>query len=407
MGYLSRLGIIGWDDIEAIIFASVLSNKSILLVGPHGANKTEGCQVISKAMLGEKSKFVPYDTSLVNADDLLGYPNPAALQAGRIEFISTPDSIWDAESCLLDELNRCNPYNAAKFFEIVRARTINGRTTALKFVWAACNPPDKYNTAHMDPAQVSRFMVLRIPVFGDFNETQKRNLLHPEAAVPTDLGKLLDSARNAKIPANQVKLIEQKVIKIANTLAGKQGIQFSGRQVKDLHTLFLNMDRVSMTFKDTDKVSESVMLTAVMGLIPESTGLIRNGIDPSAIKGEIATILKGFQLSDPILTAASLADLAAAETKDMQGWAGAFTDMLMVEEEPAQVLAAWKVVEKRSDLAPDIFNSLRQSFASKRVMLSIKDPKKVLAISLSNEIETSLAQLGAKKAPATAKKPRK
>ena len=404
MAYLEKIGIFGWNKIEPIIFACILGGKAVLLKAAHGANKTEGCRAISQAFFGQNSKFVPYDTSLVNADDLLGYPNPKSLQEGRIEFIKTPDSIWDADSALLDELNRCNPYTAAKFFEIARARTINGRDTALKFVWAACNPPDKYNTATMDPAQVSRFVVLDVPTFKNLAAVDKKNLLKAQSpkSMP-NMAALLDKARNTKVSRAQEETIRKLSLKLGERLTDKS-IEFSSRQVCDLFTLFMNMDRVSMVFEDLPKVTEESLTMAVLGLIPETSGLIRGSIDTSSVRGEISTILRGFQLSDPILTASSLTELASASGKDMSGWAGALTDMLMVEENPAQVTSAWQEITNRTDLDPSIFNSLRQSFAVKQTMLGIDSPNTTPVASLGTKLTSALAGYGPKQANAVSRK---
>ena len=377
MSYFSKLGIIGWDRIEPIILAAILSNKSVLLNGAHGSNKTEGCKRISEAVFGEGSKFVPYDTSLVNADDLLGFLHPGELAKGNMEYISTPDSIWDCTSCLLDEINRCNPYNAAKFFEIVRSRTINGRETALQFVWAACNPPSKYNTAHMDAAQVSRFVVLNVPNFKDLTVAQRRAImgLNTDDSVGGSLKPLIDDARVAKVSRGQEKAINEITMKLATTLNGK-GVEFSGRQVRDLHSLLMNMDRVSSTFTDLPEISEESMTDAIMGLVPECTGLIRTNADSTALRAEVVTIMKGFKLSDPILTASTVAELAKAQAKDVQGWAGALTDMLMIEEDSKSVTAGWQEITKRNDIPPAIFDTLRQSFAAKDAILTLTNQGK-------------------------------
>lgn len=393
--YFSDLGIIGWADIEPIILGAILSNKSVLLNGAHGANKTEGCQLISEAAFGEGTKFVPYDTSLVNADDLLGFLNPAKLQQGAIEYISTPDSIWDATSCLLDEINRCNPYNAAKFFEIVRARTINGRETELQFVWAACNPPDKYNTAHMDPAQVSRFVVLDVPNYGALSKAdQKKVMSLGERGAPGSLKPLLDQARASKIPAPQAKAIEAKVAKIADVL-NKAGIMFSGRQVRDLHTMFSNMDRVSQVFEGLD-IDEGILCAAVMGLVPEATGLIRTTVDKAKVEGEIATVLHGFKLSDPVLTAANVAELCNAKIKDGAGHAAAIVSMLHETDDTKMIETAWQNITARQDIQPDVFNTLRQAFAA-RVAL-IKLPKVAKIEDAADSIKAELANYGPKPA---------
>jgi MoxR-like ATPase len=399
--YFTDLGIVGWENIEPIILGAILSNKSVLLNGMHGANKTEGCQLISEAAFGEGTKFVPYDTSLVNADDLLGFLNPARLQAGEIEYISTPDSIWDATSCLLDEINRCNPYNAAKFFEIVRARTINGRETKLQFVWAACNPPDKYNTAHMDPAQVSRFVVVNVPTYGDLSVSDRRTVLGlGERSSNGVIKDLLDKARVAKIPKAQAKAIEAKVTKIAEVL-NKGEVQFSGRQVRDLHDLFANMDRISQVF-DGLEINEQILCTAVMGLVPESTGLIRTTLDKTRIEAEIATVLQGFKLSDPVLTAETVIELCKAKIKDSSGHAAAIGDMLHTEDDPKVIEEAWQAVTARTDIQPDMFNTLRQTFAA-RVAL-IKLPKDAKVEDAAVAIEAELKNYGPKPARSGRKK---
>ncbi len=395
MGYFSKLGILGWDRIEPIILGAMLSNKSVLLKGAHGANKTEGCQRISEAVFGEGTKFVPYDTSLVNADDLLGFLHPGKLAEGDMEYISTPDSIWDATSCLLDEINRCNPYNAAKFFEIVRSRTINGRKTALEFVWAACNPPDKYNTAHMDAAQVSRFVVLTIPTFTDLNVVERRKLMTLTGDGSTGLLKpLMDAARTAEVSTFQEKAINDKTYKLATTLNSK-GVEFSGRQVRDLHALLMSMDRISSTFEDLPEISEESMTDAIMGLVPECTGLIRTQADATALRAEVVTIMKGFKLSDPILIATSVAELAKAKAKDVQGWAGALTEMLMAEEDSKAVSDGWQEVQKRNDLHPAIFDALRQSFAAKDAILTMtKKGKDTPVVDAMETLATSLKTFG-------------
>ena len=92
------LGIFGWGDIEPVILSAIIADKSILLIGDHGSNKTEACEVISKAILGSNIEFRHYEVPHLNFDDLIGYTNPKKLATGKLEFIETPISIWGARS---------------------------------------------------------------------------------------------------------------------------------------------------------------------------------------------------------------------------------------------------------------------------------------------------------------------
>jgi MoxR-like ATPase len=376
--YFTDIGILGWKKIEPIILAAMLSNKSVLLLGSHGATKTEGCRLISQAVFGKTSKFVPYDTSLVNADDLLGFLHPKKLMEGQVEHISTPDSIWDATSCLLDEINRCNPYNAAKFFEIVRSRTINGRETDLQFVWAACNPPDRYNTAHMDIAQVSRFLVLEVPTYHDLSPAERKAILYLDSGVKSnEIKDLMDKARGLKIPSAQAKAIEAKVLKLAESLNKTKDIHFSGRQVIDLHKLFLNLDRISQVFENLD-IGEKILCLAVLSLVPEVSGLTRaSSVQRSQLEGEIATILQGFKLSDPVLTATNVVELCQAKIKDSSGHAAAIGDMLQDEQDQGMIDKAWTALTARNDIPPDMFDTLRQTFAVRAAVIKLHKHAKV------------------------------
>jgi hypothetical protein len=155
------------------------------------------------------------------------------------------------------------------------------------------------------------------------------------------------------------------------------------------------MDRVSSTFTDLPEISEETMTDAIMGLVPECTGLIRTTADSNALRAEVVTIMKGFKLSDPILTATTVAELAKAQAKDVQGWAGALTDMVMIEEDTSAVTEGWQEILKRKDIPPAIFDALRQSFAAKDAILTMTNGDKDAPIVDAAEIlETSLKTFG-------------
>ena len=190
---------------------------------------------------------------------------------------------------------------------------------------------------------------------------------------------------------------------IPNLSAGK-GIEFSGRQVRDLHALLMNMDRISSTFEDLPEISEESLCDAIMGLVPETSGLIRTTADTPALRAEVATIMKGFKLSDPILTAATVAELAKATGKDMQGWAGALTDMLMSEDDPKEVTAGWQEITKRKDISPAIFDTLRQSFAAKDALLTMSSKGKDASVVDAAGVLTAALKTFGPRAQTTKKK---
>jgi hypothetical protein len=205
---------------------------------------------------------------------------------------------------------------------------------------------------------------------------------------------LMDAARKAKVSTAQEKAINEKTMKLSTTLNNK-GVEFSGRQVRDLHSLLMSMDRISSTFEDLPEISEESMTDAIMGLVPEATGLIRTSAEATALRAEVVTIMKGFKLSDPILTATTVADLAQAKGKDMQGWAGALTDMLMTEEDPKSVADGWQEILKREDIAPAIFDTLRQSFAAKDAILTLtKSGKDTPIVDAAEALASSLKTFG-------------
>lgn len=379
-----KLGILGWQKIEGIILASILTKKSVLLKGAHGCNKTEGCQTIAEAVFGD-SKFVPYDTSLVNADDLLGYIDHRAMLEGRIEYIETPDCIWGATSCLLDEINRCNPYNAAKFFELVRNRTINGRPTGLEFVWAACNPPDRYNTTHMDNAQVSRFVVLDVPSISELTTKEKKLILEEKyKAPPGTLKEKMKLAQNQKNTSQQNTAIINKVLKLSETLNEIEGINFSGRQTKDLYVLFQNMEKIDKVFEEVS-FDTDVLKTAVMGLIPECTGLVRSSINKNEVEAKVINILHAFKLNDPILTADGLVKLCQINVKDIHGHTNAIIEKVKNEESIDNLNIAWNSIKTRLDISLDSLQKVRNAFIARAAILEA--PKKTKIKNLESIIK--------------------
>jgi hypothetical protein len=134
--FLRELGIVGWDHLEPVILASLATESPLLLIGRHGCAKTLVLTRLAEA-LGIALRH--YNASLLNFDDLIGFPVP---EDGKLVYLQTPSTIWDAEAVFFDEVSRCRPDLQNKLFPIVHERRVQGLALdGLRHRWAAMNPP--------------------------------------------------------------------------------------------------------------------------------------------------------------------------------------------------------------------------------------------------------------------------
>jgi MoxR-like ATPase len=180
---LRQLGIVGWNRIEPVIVAAVAAELPLLLVGPHGSAKTLLLARLA-ACLGLAHR--QYNASLLNFDDLVGFPVP---DGGKIVYLQTPATIWEAESVFFDEISRCRPDLQNKLFPIVHDRVVQGvPLSKLRHRWAAMNPPppaDGGTTLHeyagtepLDVALADRFaFIVNVPSFADLSRRDQLAVL--------------------------------------------------------------------------------------------------------------------------------------------------------------------------------------------------------------------------------------
>lgn len=171
-----EIGLFGYDEIEDLIIASLVTGDPLLLVGTHGTAKTMLCKRIAKAL---DQKFIAYDASKALFEDVLGFPNPYSMEDGVIDYISTPISIQGQEFVLIDELSRANYQLQGKWLEIIRSRRIMGQEIkSLKYIFGAMNPPSYLGARSLDPALSGRFAyIVWVPGFSDLDPVAKRAVL--------------------------------------------------------------------------------------------------------------------------------------------------------------------------------------------------------------------------------------
>jgi MoxR-like ATPase len=204
---LRQLGIVGWDRIEPVILAAVAAEFPLLLVGPHGSAKTLLLARLA-ACLGLAHR--QYNASLLNFDDLVGFPVP---DGGKIVYLQTPATIWEAESVFFDEISRCRPDLQNKLFPIVHDRVVQGvPLERLRHRWAAMNPPpaaDGVTASHeysgtepLDVALADRFaFIVNVPPFADLSREDQLALLdgghHQRAGAEERIREAVQAVRDA------------------------------------------------------------------------------------------------------------------------------------------------------------------------------------------------------------------
>ena len=82
--HLQNFGILGWDHLEPVILASLVSRTPLLLLGSHGTAKS---LLLERLAEGLSLDFRHYNASTLNFDDLVGFPVP---DGDKIKYLRTP-----------------------------------------------------------------------------------------------------------------------------------------------------------------------------------------------------------------------------------------------------------------------------------------------------------------------------
>lgn len=241
-GILEKLGIFGMSEIEDMILAGLVTGDPVLLVGTHGTAKTLLCSRLAKAM---GLRFWAYDASKALFEDVIGFPNPYEIKEGRINYVSTPMSIWDKEFVLIDEISRANYQLQAKWLELIRARTVMGqKAKSIRYIFSAMNPPDYPGARPLDPALAGRFgFIIEVPTFSSMdNESQRRilktlteddaiHLSRPKGQEQFDINHIVTSARDGFSEVEKVvgNRIEDYIFFLKDAL-NESGFHLDGRR---------------------------------------------------------------------------------------------------------------------------------------------------------------------------------
>lgn len=324
---LHSLGMFGFIVQEPIILSALIADLPILLYGPHGQMKTLGAEVISKSLLGKDSIFKPYDTSRVSLQELLGIISPHSLKDDELRYIPSPHTVWGADAILMDEFTMATPILGSIIHELVLSKTVMGMRTNIKLAFASCNPPSDYESHYMNLATCSRFIIVSIPEPKDLSEENLDNILSLNNKFDYNnriLSLVVEEGRKILLSEDSTKKIKILVKRVSRQIDSFKNIRYSTRQSVYLNKMIKSFERLKLLgYNATD----SDLVNLILSTIPECSKLVAtmsNSADLSAIKVEIAKIVAGFAIGDPLVTTnISIIDLLKIETTDFEGWCGA------------------------------------------------------------------------------------
>jgi MoxR-like ATPase len=254
--YLCGIGVYGFEPVELVILASLVTEDPLLLIGPCGTGKTYLLNSLSEA-LGLEHRH--YNASLVAFDDLVGFPYP---DDGRtaIRYLQTPATVWGAQSVLIDEINRCRPEHQNRLFSLVHERRIQGLLLeSLRYRWAAMNPAtlgqgpgESYAGAEpLDVALADRFaFVVEVADWADLSDEDRERITDPRGdGVISDDGGALRRAlegwkeRYAQLLAGPPRPVTGYAHRVV-TLLNQAGIRVSPRRARQLARNLLGVSAV-------------------------------------------------------------------------------------------------------------------------------------------------------------------
>ena len=249
---LRKLGVYGFDQVEPVILASLVTEDPLLLIGKAGTGKTYLLNSISEALNLEHRH---YNASFLSFDDLVGFPYPDS-EGREITFLKTPATIWEAESVLIDEISRCKPETQNKFFSIIHEKKIQGISLPrLRYRWAAMNPivsdaseaEDVYEgSISLDQALADRFaFIVEVPDWAGLTVEEQELVIFPagEGCISAFSEELIGMISHLRVRfLEQIKAPPQEVVsycRIISTLLGEAGLRISPRRARLLARNFI------------------------------------------------------------------------------------------------------------------------------------------------------------------------
>jgi MoxR-like ATPase len=313
------LGLYGLDRIAPVLVAALVTEEPLLLIGPHGTAKTLLLTRIASAL---ELECRHYNASLLNFDDLVGFPLPDA--NGGLRYVGTPASIWGAGAVIFDEVSRCRPDIQNKLFPIIHERRAQGvLLEGLRYRWSAMNPPlrddddegESYRGSEpLDPALADRFAyVVAMPGWEQLGEADRTAIV-----VANDAPVAAESASALAWTVAQARALLPVVtatigsgvadyVRILVDLLRQGRINLSPRRASMLYRSALATHAAALALDPGRTPEESVLLAVTAGLPQRAQGIAVPEVKILAAHKEAWRLAK-LKAGDPLLAILTAAD---------------------------------------------------------------------------------------------------
>ena len=283
VGIFDQLGVVGFSSIEAPLLAALATDSPLLLIGPHGTAKSLLLNKIAEAL---NLNFRHYNASLLNFDDLVGFPLPSA--DGTLQYVKTPAAIWGAGAVIFDEISRCRPDIQNKLFPIIHERKVQGLPlVGLQYRWAAMNPPDRdeddsgyLGSEPLDTALADRFpFVIDMPAWRTFTKEQQLEVIQSEdqSIDPVHAQRLVQTiARTKALLALTSEALEEGMAAYVQTMFAlllQAGIALSPRRCAMLYRACLSVNAAAMAIDSKASVTDTTLLALRSSLPQRALGI--------------------------------------------------------------------------------------------------------------------------------------
>ena len=282
-GPFKRLGLQGLDAIAPVLLAALATEEPLLLIGPHGTAKS---LLLTKVATALGLEFRHYNASLLNFDDLVGFPLPG--KNGQLDYVKTPAAVWGAGAVIFDEISRCRPDIQNKLFPIIHERRVQGLALeGLRYRWAAMNPPSTEDDDNgylgsepLDAALADRFaFVLEMPSWDALTEDEQLAIIQAQDSPvdPADakyLDELLARTRS-NLPAVQLALSDgvAAYVRTLAALLAQAKLVLSPRRAGMLYRCVLAVNAAALALDPALDASDAALLAVTHALPQRAQGI--------------------------------------------------------------------------------------------------------------------------------------